>query len=345
MSMMTHIHLSPPAPYAVATILVQLLGSAMVIVPSHGCRPCTSRQGKMKLTATILALTGLFSGAASATENGLTIYPVGVNTVLDGIVPPPGDTRFYNYTQYYVANKFAGPHGESIVPGFHSGVFADAPRVIHTWGPTLGPFTLSSGIIVPILHVNVDVPTRNGRRTGLGDITIHPVFLGYVNPSHSFFASLGTDVGLPTGSYNVNRVANTGNNVYAFMPNPNLTWFPTPDWELSTTAMFELDSPNHATHYHNGAVSFLDWVVGYSFTKALQVGVQGFFLNQFTDDTVHGQPVHGDGFRGRAIGIGPQLRWDWSPGSALVFKYQHEMSVRNRPQGERFWIEVSVPFQ
>src|SRR5712692_3889586 len=53
----------------------------------------------------------------------------------------------------------------------------------------------------------------------------------------------------------------------------------------------------------------------------------------------NGQPVNGDGFRGRAIGIGPQLRWDWSPGSSLVCKYQHEMSVRNRPQGERFWIE------
>ena len=108
--------------------------------------------------------------------------------------------------------------------------------------------------------------------------------------------------------------------------------------------MCEFDSPNHATHDHNGAVSFVDWVVSYSFTQALQVGVQGFFLNQCTDDTVNGQPVHGDGCRGRARGIRPQVRWDWSPGSSLVFKYQHEMSVRNRPQGERFWVEVSVPF-
>ena len=84
--------------------------------------------------------------------------------------------------------------------------------------------------------------------------------------------------------------------------------------------------------------------VGYSFTKALQVGVQVFFLNQCTDDTVNGQPVNGDGFRGSARGIGPQLRGDWSPGFSLVCKYQHEMSVRNRPQGERFWMEVSVPF-
>src|SRR5580658_4259784 len=29
---MTHFHLSPPVPYALATILVQLLGSAMLIV-------------------------------------------------------------------------------------------------------------------------------------------------------------------------------------------------------------------------------------------------------------------------------------------------------------------------
>ena len=81
---------------------------------------------------------------------------------------------------------------------------------------------------------------------------------GSVNPSHAFFATLETDVGLPTGSYNVNRIANTGNNVYSFMPNLNLTWFPSPDWELSTTAMCEFDSPNNATHYYNGAVSFVD---------------------------------------------------------------------------------------
>lgn len=301
---------------------------------------------KMKLAALALALAiaGTYAGATQATENGTDNYPVGVNTVLDGLLPPPGETRFYNYTQYYVANRFNGANGQSAIPGFRLEVFADAPRVVHTWGAMLGPFTLSSGVIVPVLHLGLDTPGGNGRRTGIGAVTVHPLFLGYVNASHSLFATLGADVGLPLGSYRAERIANTGNNVYSIMPNLNVTWFPSPDWELSATALFEFDSPNNATRYHNGAVSFLDWAAGYSITRKLQVGVQGFFLNQFTDDRQNGQAVNGDGFRGRAIGIGPQVRWDWKPGSSLVFKYQHELAVRNRPAGERFWAEFSVPF-
>ncbi|MCM2546259.1 SphA family protein [Burkholderia glumae] len=282
---------------------------------------------------------------AVATENGIDTYPVGVNTVLDGILPPPGDTRFYNYTQYYVANKFAGANGESSVPGFRSSVLVDAPRVVHTWGPTLGPFTISTGLIVPLFHTNVRVPVGSGIRTGFGDIILHPLMLGYVNPSHSLFVMASTDIGFPTGSYNVNRIANTGTNTYAFMPNVSATWFPTPDWELSGTAQVEFNSPNHATNYHNGAVATFDWVVGYSVTKAVQLGIQGFYLKQISDDKQNGVPAAGNGFRGQAVGIGPQIRWDWVPGSSVVFKYQHEFAVRNRPQGERLWLEVSVPFK
>lgn len=299
---------------------------------------------RLKAAALLVSLAAFGIDSAYSTENGLTTYPIGVNTVLDGILPPPGDTRFYNYTQYYVANKFAGAHGESAVPGFRSSAFVDAPRVVHTWGTTIGPFTLSSGLIVPFFHLNLSTPGGDGRRTALGDIIVQPLLLGYVNQSHSFFAYLASDVGLPTGAYNVNRIANVGLNTYAWMPSLNVTWFPAPDWELSGTALVEINSPNHATNYHSGAVASFDWLVGYSVTKSLQLGVQGFFLKQFTDDTVNGQSVNGDGFRGQAIGIGPQVRWDWKPGSSVVLKYQHELAVRNRPQGERIWLEVSVPF-
>ncbi|HEV3429943.1 MAG TPA: transporter [Paraburkholderia sp.] len=295
--------------------------------------------------------TALFAGmlcvmaiqTASATENGLTTYPIGVNTVLDGVMPPPGATQFYNYTEYYFSNKFAGPDGHSSVPGFHSEVLVDAPRVVHTWGRSFGPFTLSSGLVVPFAHLHLDVPGASGTRTALGDIIAQPFILGYSNASHTFFAFASPDVSLPTGAYAVNRVANIGVNYYAFQPNVDVTWFPAPEWEISATAQAEFHSPNHATHYHSGDVASLDYLIGYSVTKQLQVGVQGYVLKQFTDDTVNGQPAAGDGLRGQAFGIGPQLRYDFGPGSAIVFKYQHEFAVRNRPEGDRLWVEFAFP--
>jgi len=307
----------------------------------------TKMKTKRRLqTVCFFAVASLLgSSGARATENGLATYPVGVNTVLDGVLPPPSATQFYSYTEYYFSNKFAGADGKSSVPGFHSEVLVDAPCVVHTWGPTLGPFTFSTGVVVPLFHLRVNVPGTSGTRSALGDIIVHPLMLGYSNPSHTFFAFVSLDVGLPTGAYSVNRVANTGLNTYAFEPNLSVTWFPNPKWELSALAQIEFNSPNHATNYHSGNVATLDWLAGYSVTKNLQLGVQGFFLKQITDDTVNGQTAPNDGFRGQAIGIGPQLRYDLGPASAIVFKYQHEFAVRNRPQGERLWVEVSFPIK
>jgi hypothetical protein len=74
-------------------------------------------------------------------------------------------------------------------------------------------------------------------------------------------------------------------NTYALMPYLSMTWFPTSAVEISTTSLVEVNSPNSATHYHSGAVAVLDYLVGYSLNKKVQVGVQGYFLQQFTDDT------------------------------------------------------------
>lgn len=279
---------------------------------------------------------------AHATENGQISYPFGVNTVLNGLLPPPGATQYFNYSLYYSANKFAGADGNSSVPGFHSSVVAETPRVVHTWGATAGPFTISSSAIVPMLSLHLSTPGGTGNRTALGDVILEPLMLGYANPSKTLFAFFSPSFAVPTGAYSVNRIANTGLNTYAFLPYLSVTWFPQHDWEISTTALLELNSPNHATQYHSGAVAVLDYLIGYSLNQRLQVGVQGTLLKQFTDDTQDGVEV-ADGFRGQSVAIGPQLRYMWGPASGIVVKYQREFAVRNRPQGNKLWVQFSFP--
>ncbi|MGF6782216.1 transporter, partial [Paraburkholderia sp. GAS334] len=87
----------------------------------------------------------------------------------------------------------------------------------------------------------------------------------------------------------------------------------------------------------------LEYLVGYSLNSKLQLGLQGFLLKQFADDDVNGTPVGEDGFRGQAVAVGPQLRYMWSQAAGIVFKYQREFAVRNRPQGNKLWIELCFP--
>ncbi|MDN7895563.1 SphA family protein [Burkholderia cepacia] len=301
----------------------------------------------MKFTLRRVPLAFLIAGAmqvpASATENGQISYPFGVNTVLNGLLPPPGNTQYFNYALYSVSNRFAGPDGGGAVPGFHLSVVAETPRVVHTWGATFGPFSLSSSAIVPIVHLHLSTPGGTGNRTSLGDVILEPFMINYANASKTFFAFFSPSFAVPSGAYAANRIANTGLNTYAFLPYVSTTWFPGRDWEISMTTLLELNSPNHATRYHSGAVAVLDYLVGYSIDRRVQVGVQGTFLKQFTDDTQDGIKVASDGFRGQSVAIGPQLRYMWGPASGVVVKYQHEFAVRNRPQGDKLWVQFSFP--
>jgi len=290
-----------------------------------------------------LCLFGWFyAHGASAVEQGQTTYPNGVNTVLTGLLPKPGETRFYNYTEYYSANAFVGSDGKAIVPGFQLDVIAEAPRIVHSWQQTLGPFTVSSGLIAPFLRVSVSVPGASQTRYGLGDLILQPLFFGYSSPRHDFFAFVTADVGVPTGRYRRDRVANTSANDVAIWPNVDVTWFPAPGWEFSGSLLFEFHTKNPATDYQSGIVAETDYYLGHAIGSAWHFGVQGYALKQLTDDRVQGVRVL-DGFRAQAIGLGPQLRYSPWRGAALVAKYQKEFAVENRPRGQRFWLQFSAP--
>jgi hypothetical protein len=70
--------------------------------------------------------------------------------------------------------------------------------------------------------------------------------------------------------------------------------------------------------------------------------VNGYYYKQVKDDYRSGVLVNGDGNKGQAVGIGPQVRLKLHPG-ALTLKWQAEMAVRSRTQGNRFWLRFYYP--
>lgn len=296
------------------------------------------------VVASCALISAMWATSAHSTENGLTNYPVGVNTALNGLLPAPGQTYFYNYFQYYKAESFRASNGKEAIPKFSAEVVVDAPRVVHTWNETLGPFSLASGVIVPIFHVSSTVYGQKDIKNQIGDVIVHPLMFGYTNPDHNFFTFLSPfDMALPTGSYDKDRIANTGQNHLAFLPNWQSTWFPTPKIEVSTGLTAEIYTKNRATNYKSGTVLNGEFGVGYSLTDKWQVGIQGYYAKQVTDDKLDGEKYL-DGFRGQSAGIGPQVRYNISPGVAVVAKYQHEFAVENRSKGDRFWVQFAFPF-
>lgn len=303
-----------------------------------------------------LALSAIASAfvlsKAQATENGLTHYPLDVNTLANGFLPAPGAGTVDIYAQWYNAtSNVHTPVGSLKV---NSSISIFSPRFLYTL-PT--HFSLiedfdsapTIGLITPLLNLNINVPaySEKGHILGLGDVALE-MDMSFNRPMAGYFSYAGMDVFFPTGSYRAGRTANLGQNYRTFEPQYNFSWLPTRRLEIDESFVFDINTENKATGYQSGADFNNDWGVNYNaFPNALpnvNFGLQGYNYAQFGDDTVHGV-LYNNGNKGRSFGIGPQITINmFHHKGGIDIKYTHQFGVRNQSKGDKIWVEFGIPF-
>ena len=227
-------------------------------------------------------------------ENGATQWPSGVQTVIPAILPAPGETALYNYSLYYHADSFRDGQGNDLIPGFDLSVFAEAPRIVHTWQSKLGPLNISSAVVLAGNYLKVEQDPLPG--VGLGDSAIGLNFL-YLTPFYltydtsSLHVDFGPSVFIPFGRYDGKDLANPTVNYYAFQQELAVTYFPMKTLEFSTLAVIDINAENPETHYRSGSFVSIDWGINWApFTSDpnLFFGIGGYYIKQFTDDEING---------------------------------------------------------
>lgn len=291
----------------------------------------------MRIGLIAAALAG--GNSANATENGLSSYPIGVNTAVNGALPQPGDTWLQDYTVYLSDGAFNNGSGHSMVPGFHSDVGVNAARLLHTWDVKFGPFALASGIAVRGIYTDVgNAFTGNSHQGGMGDSLFEPLYLGWSNADHTLSAYGGV-------AFTVPSYTNVSTNYYSVQPIMNLSWMPTHDWDFGVTGLAEFHSPDDKTSYHSGTLLIADWDVLYRAFPSmpqLKVGLNGYVVKQVSNDTLRGKIVE-DGFKQEGFAIGPQLSYAFKPGLGIVVKWQHDVVAKYRAKGDSVWFEFNIP--
>lgn len=285
-------------------------------------------------------MLGIPVGAA---ENGLTQWPLGVQTVVPAILPPAGVTQFYSYTLLYSAPKFTDSKGRSVLPGFDAGVGAQAGRLVHTWRQFDSGFGISSGLILAGNQVNIDAAGASDRHTGLNFLYLTPAYLTYKTGSLNLL--WGPSVFIPASAFNKNNLANVTNNYYSFNNEFALTYMPTPRWEISAQNVITVNGRNDATNYKSGTVVNTDFGVNYAAVDSMPnlfFGINGFYTQQISDDKLDGIRV-GNGNRLSKFSIGPQIIYYVSPGVGILAKWQKEVMAENTTKGDRFWIQFTMP--
>jgi hypothetical protein len=282
---------------------------------------------------------GLFPVESLATENGGGAYPNGAEDFKSGAVPPPG-FYFINYFTYYGSDKFKiKDDGE--IPDFRLRVEADTLRFIYVTNHQIFGGFWGMHIFLPFLDEDVTLPAGSQSKFGIGDIIVDPVILSWHTKNWHF--ATGLDIFMPTGSFAKDRITNLGRNYWTFEPIAAFTYLGDSGLEVSSKFMYDFNTKNCDTDYLSGQEFHFDYVVGYR-TGSWSLGLGGYFYTQVTDDRQNGQKVGlGDGFKGQVFALGPAIKYDYKNVS-FTLKYQKEMEVTNKPEGDKVWFKFLYIF-
>jgi len=275
-----------------------------------------------------------------ASDGGTSVYPMGVETVMPGLMPPPGKTILEEFNYFYQANGVMDGSGHSAVPGFHVRVAAFALKAVHNWGVKALGGTLVSSVAVPLVYIHLDGPFGSLQKTGLGNSDIGLLDVAYGKGSWHWW--YGVDGFTPGASYSKTDILNVGQHNAALAPVGAFTWLPHQGKsELSSRYEYIVNFNNQATGYRSGREFIWEYAGMQNINKALAVGGSGYYYQQTSDDLLNGLAVPG-GDRGRVLAVGPQLRYHVGR-AELILKFQRESLVENRTRGNALWMQVGIP--
>ena len=299
----------------------------------------------------VVVIVGLVtSGVAAATEGGGSNIAVGVNTVMAGVMEPPG-TYLKTFIAHYDANQTLDSSGDDRagIANFRVTVDAVNFRLSHIWngvefrGATIETRVGFTAYVDARVKFDVQAPAgtihREGSAHGSGDALLAPALLGW--HSERYHQIAGIELFLPTATFDPARIANTSRGYYTIAPAYFFTWFPTPGIEVSGNATYLFNLKNRETRYRSGDEIALDYGVGYALGDAWQIGASGYVYQQVGNDEQNGRIV-AEGNRGKTVAIGPFVRYRDAAGWGIVFKWQHELSVENKTAGDRLWLQFAL---
>ncbi|HIV71946.1 MAG TPA: transporter [Candidatus Aquabacterium excrementipullorum] len=196
--------------------------------------------------------------------------------------------------------------------------------------------------------VNGQASRNKGQATGLGDLEISPLLHWELGDNQAI--SFAPTIVVPTGDYNKNSAVNAGyGNFYTFRPSVQYGYIGD-GWDVGVRAVLSFNSRNKDTDYKSGNMFNLDFQLMKFVTDDLRLGLQGYVVQQFSDDasgdaTTQAAIDLADGNRMRTFALGPALAWIKNGGEMMIEgKFLREFGSQNRTEGTAYWLTISKPF-
>ena len=291
---------------------------------------------------------------ADATEGGGNSYPLGVETIFAGIMPPEG-FHMYGYYQHYETSRNLDNSGEANQRFSEYKIRSDvvSARFSYVWPGVrvFGATIESRGVLaVPTIELDLGVARprplapldRGGSTTGLSDPQLAPVLFGW--HTDTIHQTAGIETFVPLGTYNAARNVNAGRHYYQVAPIYAITALPYTNTQFDLKLRYGINGKNLHDAYRSGNEFSAEFSAGYRVHPDVLLGLNGYLYRQTTDDRQFGTVINGNGNRGSVDALGPFVGYSFSKKFTVFLKGQTEVKAKNRPEGTRVWLQTKVPF-
>jgi hypothetical protein len=237
----------------------------------------------LPLRVAIIGLIAALCAFASPVQGQVRgVYPLGMSATNSGVTPESGLT-YANALLYYERDRMTGPDGETVESGRNS-VLLDMNTIIWVSDKiaALGDAKFSAAATLPLARNSLtsDEIGQISGATGLGDVFIQPLILGWRLPRADIRLIYGFLA--PTGRFDADANDNVGSGYWTNTVSSGQTLYLTEDRATAISAfeMYEIHSTQEGTGIRPGDTLNLDYSVTRLFPLQnglrLQLGLAGY---------------------------------------------------------------------
>ncbi|MDM0011314.1 transporter [Variovorax sp. J22P168] len=306
---------------------------------------------------TLAVAIALLPLAAAATEGGMGRPITAQQVYSDAGVVPPTPGLVLAVSSIYFSGDLSGSRlvsvGRTLSAGLDVSASYNIANLTYIWNTGPGRWNFASAIGLPVQYTKAEIDvgglyrgvSRSDSNTHFADVLVNPIVAGY-HFSETEHIAFSLPFYAPTGSYDPDRLANAGQNTWTFSPTIAYTKLFAGGGQFTTLGAVDFYTRNDDTDYKNGAVFRIDAMWTTAVAPQWQLGVVGGWIEQLQNDK--GPTADKlNGFKGRAVGLGPILTWSGKIGSqpaAFSARWVHDVEAKNRPKGDGVSVSLTLPF-
>ena len=317
-------------------------------------RPPPNRHDQRVASAAVLAVAQVIGAAFIASAISSRCFAQEVKLPAVNL----GETNFEDafgspgwfmqeFPDIYVADELRDNNGDKVRGHNHLVTYDTVTHVAYMSTTRVFGGWLAVEILQPLVDIDQKVNGASFRASGFGDLTFGPglQWAPKTIGGGVFVQRFVFDVSVPTGSYSDKQPVNIGNHFVVLNPYYAVT-YEVGKIEFSTRLHYLWNSTNTDPFVGFGIKSaqpgqavHVNYSISYEAWKNVRIGINGYWLQQVTDDNITGIAVPNS--LERTVGLGPGLQIHSQNVWYHLDGYQ-EVDVRNRPSGVKLTFRISM---